>query len=179
MRGINKIIEGLPHFASGPIIKGFNRGSKELGIPTANFGIDVVNHLPKNLETGIYYGWASVDNEEVHKMVMSIGWNPYYENEHKSMETHILHNFNRDLYGCILKVCIVGYLRPEKNFDSLEALITAIKDDIADAKRLLEHPELHKLKHHEFFKQISIKTKSSDEIIHKNGNGHHTLNGHS
>jgi len=24
----------LPHFASGPVVKGFGRGSKELGIPT-------------------------------------------------------------------------------------------------------------------------------------------------
>lgn len=31
MRTTIKVIEGLPHFASGPIIKGFNRGSKELG----------------------------------------------------------------------------------------------------------------------------------------------------
>jgi FAD synthase len=51
----------------------------------ANFGIDVVNQLPKDIQTGIYYGWASVENGQVHKMVMSIGWNPYYDNEHKSM----------------------------------------------------------------------------------------------
>lgn len=31
MRSIQKVVHGLPHFASGPIIKGFNRGSKELG----------------------------------------------------------------------------------------------------------------------------------------------------
>lgn len=44
-----------------------------------------MSQLPKNLETGIYYGWASVDNDAVHKMVISVGWNPYYKNEHKSM----------------------------------------------------------------------------------------------
>lgn len=46
-----------------------------------------MNNLPKNFETGIYYGWASVENDSdrVHKMVMSVGWNPYYKNEHKSM----------------------------------------------------------------------------------------------
>jgi hypothetical protein len=57
----------------------------ELFVFPANFGIDVVENLPKGIETGIYYGFASVDNGEVHKMVMSIGWNPYYDNEHKSM----------------------------------------------------------------------------------------------
>lgn len=87
-------------------------------------------------------------------------------------ETHILHDFNRDLYGSLLKVCIVGYLRPEKNFDSLDALITAIKNDIEDAKRLLDHPEYQKLKHHEFFNH---ETKTSDESLRitTTTNGHH------
>lgn len=31
MRSLSKVVSGLPHFASGEIIKGFGRGSKELG----------------------------------------------------------------------------------------------------------------------------------------------------
>ena len=32
--------------------------------------------------SGIYLGWASVgDSPEVYMMVMSIGWNPFYNNE--------------------------------------------------------------------------------------------------
>lgn len=34
-------------------------------------------------------------------------------------ETHIMHTFKEDFYGETLNVAIVGYLRPEKNFDSL------------------------------------------------------------
>lgn len=30
-----------------------------------------------------------------------------------------MHTFKEDFYGEILNVVIVGYLRPEKNFDSL------------------------------------------------------------
>lgn len=30
-----------------------------------------------------------------------------------------MHTFKEDFYGEILNVAIVGYLRPEKNFDSL------------------------------------------------------------
>lgn len=52
---------------------------------TANYSLEVVEALPKDLDTGIYYGFASVDNGEVYKMVMSIGWNPFYDNTHKSM----------------------------------------------------------------------------------------------
>ena len=51
----------------------------------ANFPIDVVDNLPEAISTGIYYGWASVDRGPVYKMVMSIGWNPFYNNTKKSM----------------------------------------------------------------------------------------------
>ena len=37
------------------------------------------------MSTGIYHGWARVDDGSIEKMVMSIGWNPYYKNEKKSM----------------------------------------------------------------------------------------------
>lgn len=31
----------LPHYTEGPIVKGFGRGSTELGFPTANFSEEV------------------------------------------------------------------------------------------------------------------------------------------
>lgn len=51
----------------------------------ANFRDSVVENLPADICTGIYYGWACVGNGDVYKMVMSIGWNPYYKNTKKSM----------------------------------------------------------------------------------------------
>lgn len=68
------------------------------------------------------------------------------------METHIIHTFKEDFYGEILNVAIVGYLRPEKNFDSLESLISAIQGDIEEAKKQLDLPEHLKLKDDNFFK---------------------------
>ncbi|KAM9642605.1 riboflavin kinase [Trichechus inunguis] len=144
----------LPYFCRGLVVRGFGRGSKQLGIPTANFPEQVVDNLPADISTGIYYGWASVGSGDVHKMVVSIGWNPYYKNTKKSMETHIMHTFTEDFYGEILNVAIVGYLRPEKNFDSLESLISAIQDDIEEAKKRLDLPEHLKLKEDTFF-QVS------------------------
>lgn len=136
--------ECLPYFTRGEVVKGFGRGSKELGIPTANFPEDVVSKLPAAFATGVYYGWAKVDDGSVEKMVMSVGWNPFYQNQKKSMETHILHSFKEDFYGSILSVVIVGYIREERGFKSLDDLIRAIKSDIAEANRQLEKPE-HKL----------------------------------
>ncbi|XP_015363817.1 PREDICTED: putative riboflavin kinase isoform X2 [Diuraphis noxia] len=109
---------GLPFYASGLVVKGFGRGSKDLGIPTANFSRDVIKDLPENINTGVYFGWAQVDHSPVYMMVMSIGWNPFYQNVEKSMEIHILKQFDEDFYGSNLKVKVVGFIRPELNFNS-------------------------------------------------------------
>lgn len=142
---------GLPHFAKGTVVKGFGRGSKELGCPTANFPLEVVNNLPQQIKTGVYFGFAQVDNGAVHKMVMSIGWNPFYQNSTKSMETHILHEYENDFYGQKLSVVVLGYLRPEENFNSLNELIEAIKNDIAQAHEHLDKPEYAQYKTNSFF----------------------------
>nr|XP_014097050.1 putative riboflavin kinase [Bactrocera oleae] len=167
----NKMLNHLPFFTSGEIVHGFGRGSKELGIATANFPLEVVKALPAEITLGIYYGWANVDNGDVHKMVISIGTNPYYDNQEKSMETHILHKFDGDLYGHLLKVCIVGYLRPERNFDSLKDLITAIQKDIEDAKNLLDTDEnSRQLQYSKFFKTNSNETVKSAPVNKKEDN---------
>jgi len=130
------VAAALPHYAQGPIVKGFGRGSTELGFPTANFSDEVIEALPEALIGGIYWGLAQVDDGQVYDMVMSIGWNPFYENKKRAMETHIVHKFEEaDLYGRQLKVIILGFIRPEQNFDSLEALIDAIRKDIEEGKK--------------------------------------------
>ena len=131
-----KIAAKLPHYSRGEIVKGFGRGSRELGFPTANFPQQVIDELPQELVGGIYFGFAQVDHGPVHDMVMSIGWNPFYNNEKRAMETHIIHKFDGDLYGKILSTVIVGFLRPEANFESLEKLIEEIKSDIENGLRL-------------------------------------------
>ncbi|XP_020324608.1 riboflavin kinase isoform X4 [Oncorhynchus nerka] len=162
-------MKSLPYFSRGEVVRGFGRGSKELGIPTANFPDSVVEHLPGDISTGIYYGWACVGSGDIHKMVMSIGWNPYYKNTKKSMETHVIHTFKEDFYGQILSVVMVGYIRPERSYDSLDALIAAINHDIEEAKRNLELPEHLKLKEDNFFRATaSTSMTTSNKIM----NGH-------
>ncbi|XP_049884991.1 putative riboflavin kinase [Pectinophora gossypiella] len=141
----------LPQFLQGEVVKGFGRGSKQLGCPTANFHLEVVKKLPRGFEPGVYYGWAQVDSGPVYKMVANIGWCPFYKNEEMSVETHIMHKFSSDFYGANLKIAIVGYLRGEKNFDSLDDLIIAIKQDIADGEDRLEEPDARLVRNHSFF----------------------------
>ena len=126
----NRILSKLPHYATGEIVKGFGRGSRELGYPTANFADEVINELPEELVGGIYFGFAQVDKGPVYDMVMSVGWNPFYKNEKRAMETHIINKFDGDLYGRKLSVIMLGHLRDEASFNSLDELIQAIENDI-------------------------------------------------
>lgn len=143
------VSSNFPCFVSGTVVKGFGRGSKELGIPTANYSSDIVNRF--SLETGIYFGWAQVDNGPVHRMVMSVGWNPFYNNTEKTMEVHIIHQFDQDFYGSLLKICVLNYIRPEMDFNSVNELITQIRLDIDVANSELVKPEMACFRDHEFF----------------------------
>lgn len=72
MTDIAKIARAaLPFFAKGEVVQGFQRGSKELGCPTANFSDGVVDNLPEQLACGVYCGFANLDDGQLHRMVCS------------------------------------------------------------------------------------------------------------
>lgn len=90
--------------------------------------------------TGIYLGWASIgQSKQVYKMVMSIGFNPYYNNTEKTVEPWLLHTFEQDFYDQELRLLVCGYIRPEANFDSLDALVKRIHEDAAVTEAALKH----------------------------------------
>jgi riboflavin kinase len=123
---------------SGPVIHGFGRGSKQLGCPTANIPMEKYKDELSAIHNGVYYGYASVAKGPVYSMVMNIGWSPYYGNKEKTIEIHVLHEFPDDFYGDEIRAVAVGYVRQEANFDNVEGLKEAIREDIAFAKRKLK-----------------------------------------
>lgn len=66
------------------------------------------------------------------------GYNPYYKNEHRSIEIHILHTFAEDFYGATLSLIILGFIREEFDYVSKEALVEDIREDIRIAQRSLD-----------------------------------------
>lgn len=118
----------LPLQFSGKVIRGKGLG-KGLGFPTAN--IDTI----LNIDEGVYYGYAKFSDNIKHKMVMSIGINPQFGD--KSVEVHILKEFEKDFYDEYLEVDVVGFIRKMLKFDSLDGLIKAIHKDIKIAHHLL------------------------------------------
>jgi riboflavin kinase/FMN adenylyltransferase len=107
-----------------------------MGFPTANM------HLGHCLAPafGVYAVRVStLDNDKVvsrHDGVANFGIRPMYKVAVPLMETHLF-DFDGDLYGKYLSVELVGYIRPEAKFDSLEALIAQIGDDARTARGIL------------------------------------------
>ena len=106
------------HSSTGIVATGFGRGGKLLGCPTANIPLDGNEKSLELLEAGIYLGYALLRGE-VYPMCTSIGWNPHFKNEHKTIEPHLIHKFESDFYGEHLKIVVCGYIRGEKSFTSL------------------------------------------------------------
>ncbi|PSS10292.1 Riboflavin kinase [Actinidia chinensis var. chinensis] len=127
-----------PWHIGGPVTKGFGRGSKVLGIPTANLSTEGYSTVLSEHPSGVYFGWAGLSTRGIYKFVMSIGWNPYFNNAEKTIEPWLLHDFEEDFYGEELRLAIVGYIRPEANFSSLESLIEKIHEDRKIAETALE-----------------------------------------
>ncbi|KAK7060329.1 riboflavin kinase [Paramarasmius palmivorus] len=145
---------------AGPVQKGFGRGGKDLGCPTANLPDEAIQALGSQVQTGVYYGYAQVlpladgqgtQDESIGKvlpMVMSIGWNPYYKNERLTAEVHIMHEFKQDFYGNEVRAIVLGYIRPELDYTSLGDITEALIEDIETDKRValnsLNRPEYQK-----------------------------------
>lgn len=73
-------------------------------------------------------------------MVMSIGYNPFYKNTVRSAEVHVLHPFAADFYDAHMRLLILGFIRPERDYKSVAALIDDIKFDCHVAAKSLARP---------------------------------------
>ncbi|CAF2132559.1 unnamed protein product [Rotaria magnacalcarata] len=151
-----KIMAGssFPYYTLGTIVHGLGRGGKELGCPTANFDENAVAKLPSSIYQGVYYGWAKVlipDNNQVYKMVTSVGTNPFYNGEKKTMETHILHKFTNDFYGETVKIVLLGEIRKMTTFNNASELSNAIQNDISTANNKLDSEECRQYLNDPFF----------------------------
>jgi riboflavin kinase len=146
---------------TGKVVKGFGRGAKELGFPTANISTtdkiliihpkqyssmkedsSIKEDSSRHLSTGIYYGYAILNNIKYHT-VISIGYNPFYGNKDITIESHLIDYYDKDFYGEELSIHIVDKIRDECNFKTKEELIQAIRNDIEYALKQLEKLDLN------------------------------------
>ena len=128
------ILGGEPHKAAqllgrnysftSEVIHGDQRG-RTLGFPTANQKLDDCLVVPKY---GVYETLVTVDGKK-YRGVTNIGIRPTYLLDTVLSETNIL-GFSGDIYSKEITVELVKYLRTERRFDSAEALINQLNDDV-------------------------------------------------
>ncbi|RWW43443.1 hypothetical protein BHE74_00050896 [Ensete ventricosum] len=79
----------------------------------ANLSAENFSAILSEHNSGVSFGWAGLSAQGIYKMVMSIGWNPYFDNTKKPIEAWLLHDFEDDFYGEELRLAMVDYIRPE------------------------------------------------------------------
>jgi riboflavin kinase/FMN adenylyltransferase len=129
------LLNGTP-VLRGTVVSGDRRG-RELGFPTANLAFDYHPQLPK---LGIYIGAVEVPERGVgpgHPALVSVGVRPTFHDEGQVLVEVYLLDWDGDLYGAELTVELLGRLRDELRFDSIEALVQQMRADEAEARRRL------------------------------------------
>jgi riboflavin kinase/FMN adenylyltransferase len=118
---------GAPFMVEGEVVGGDQRG-RELGFPTANIVPDDRLAIPGH---GVYAAFANGIPAAV-----NVGVRPTFESGRGVLIETYLIDFEGDLYGTDLRVAFVARLRGEKRFASVEELITQMRSDVEDAKRV-------------------------------------------
>ena len=154
----------------GKVDKGYGRGGKKLGIPTANLPESLFSSALKNVSTGVYFGWAVIEEENdvdisrrgrniPHPAVVNVGYSPTFvgkENAEKIIEAHLMvkqddedgvkdqtSSIEGDFYDETMRLVLIGFLRPEQKFDSFPELIAQIHFDIECAKFALTNKKIY------------------------------------
>jgi riboflavin kinase/FMN adenylyltransferase len=113
------------------VVIGRDRGSKVLGIPTANINLND-ELCPK---TGIYAVTVECQNQ-LYKGVANIGYSPTFDDHIFTVEVHIF-DFNDNIYGEKIRINFITRIRDEIKFSGISALVDQIKQDIATARDIL------------------------------------------
>ncbi|WP_294948976.1 bifunctional riboflavin kinase/FAD synthetase [Sulfurivirga sp.] len=130
---------GRPFAFSGRVIHGQKRG-RQLGFPTLN-----VN--PKRHRLPVQGVFAvAVDIAETGERalpgVANVGVRPTVDGLRPSVEVHLF-DWSKMVYGAHITVKLLDFIRPERRFDSLEALMAQIERDAQAARRFFAHPNRH------------------------------------
>jgi riboflavin kinase / FMN adenylyltransferase len=140
---------GEPFLFEGEVVTGDRRG-RELGVPTANLVPDDAYVAPGH---GVYAAAAAIDpppahvaepRASAHPTAVNVGVRPTFDSGRGLLvEAHLI-GFEGDLYGKQLRIAFLERMRGEKRFDSVDALVEQMQQDLVQAReisdRLLRFP---------------------------------------
>lgn len=119
---------GRAYSLTGRIVRGDGRGSG-IGVPTINLS------NPRQLmpASGVYLTRAIVSGKS-YPAVTNVGVRPTFNGSVLKVESHLLDGPYPKMYGEKAQVEFLERLRPERRFDTVEDLISAIRADISSAR---------------------------------------------
>ncbi len=122
---------GREYTILGTVVHGDDLG-KKIGFPTANLSA----HSEQFPPNGVYFAEAILNGERL-PGVVNLGLRPTMSSgkSDRVLEIHLL-DFERDIYGKDLQLRFVRYLRPEKKFENVDALVQQIQRDVQQARDL-------------------------------------------
>ncbi len=136
--GVAEIL-GRPHRMAGEVVHGDHRG-RQLGYPTANLSQVATGLIPAD---GVYAGFlirpTLPDHDPDHRLpaAISIGTNPTFGGTHRRVEAYVLDRTDLDLYGEVVVVEFIERLRSTEKFESVEALLLQMAEDVERSRALL------------------------------------------
>jgi riboflavin kinase / FMN adenylyltransferase len=123
---------GAPYTIVREVVHGDKRG-RELGFPTANLlpqdGYVTPGH-------GVYACRATVASGEAYTAATNVGVRPMFVTGRGELIEAYLLDFDGDLYGQPLRLEFLKRLRGEKRFDSVEALVAQMGEDVDEARAI-------------------------------------------
>jgi len=123
-------------FAIEGVVEAGDKRGRELGYPTANIALGDYQR-PRY---GIYAVRATLEDGSEHPGVASLGVRPTFSPPVELLETHLL-DYDGDLYGQRIEVALHAFIRDEKKFDDVPALVAHMKQDEVQARHLLALPD--------------------------------------
>jgi riboflavin kinase/FMN adenylyltransferase len=124
---------GHAYLVRGTVVEGQGRG-RDLGFPTANVAItDPYKQWPASGVYAVRVVWRG----RIYEGMMNIGRSPTMKRvDHDEMEVHVF-DFDHHIYGEEISIHCESYLRPERRFPTVTALIEQLNDDRRSARERL------------------------------------------
>ena len=122
---------GMPYLVAGQVVPGKQLG-RTLGFPTVNILPRDEKLLPPK---GVYLSRVR-HKDKVYRAISNVGNKPTVTRESVIGVESYLYDFAGDLYGEQIEVYLCAFRRPERRFQSVEALREQLKEDIAAGKIL-------------------------------------------
>lgn len=117
---------GMPYMVAEEVVTG-NRLGRTIGFPTVNVLPAKNKLLPPN---GVYFSEVCCRGKR-YRAISNVGYKPTVTKERVMGVESYLYDFDQEIYGESIEVYLLAFRRPERQFESVEALRAQLEEDIA------------------------------------------------